>query len=549
MCKKDHHNSSLNHNRRGASLDDKEAHKDDHASWSRRSFLSTLGFGALGSSMMLGGMPVSTFARSKFFNRLSRADNDRVLVLIQLSGGNDGLNTIVPVENDIYYQKRPTIGIRKQDSILLSDDIGMHPAMSNLESFWGEGNMAVINNVGYSNTNRSHARATDIWTTGSGSGNVENTGWAGRFLVEDNPDFILNPPEFPLGVRIGGSATLFQSEFGNLGVTFGGASQFTQFLEQGGFYDENNVPQNDFGNSLSFARKIANSSFKYLESIQTAADNASNMSEYPNSSLAQSLAVVARLIRGGLNTKLFLVSKGGFDTHNNQGGTEGGHANLLADIADSVQAFYSDLGSDNLQNKALTMTFSEFGRTLDENSSNDTDHGSSAPVMVFGPVNGGLYGDHADLTDLDNSGDPVFSTDYRSVYTSILDDWFGLGDNETGEVIDGSFQNLGFVDSTATTPTGTSGTGAPVTSFRLEQNYPNPFNPTTTISFSLGNSAEVKLRVYDVKGSQVSTLINGRKAAGEYQITFNASNLPSGTYLYKLETPEGTQTKKMTLIK
>jgi uncharacterized protein (DUF1501 family) len=456
------------------------------------------------------------------------------------------LNTIIPVENDIYYQKRPTIGIRKQDSILLSDDIGMHPAMSNLESFWGDGRMAVINNVGYSNTNRSHSRATDIWTTGSGSNNIENTGWAGRFLVEDNPDFIANPPEFPLGVRIGGSATLFQSEFGNLGVTFGGASQFTQFLEQGGFYDEDNVPQNDFGDSLSFARKIANSSFKYLESIQNAADNATNLGQYPNSSLAQSLSVVARLIRGGLNTKLFLVSKGGFDTHNNQGGPEGGHANLLADIADSVNAFYADLESDRLDNRALTMTFSEFGRTLDENSSNGTDHGSSAPVMVFGPVNGGLYGNHSDLTSLDNSGDPVFSTDYRSVYTSILDDWFGLGDNETDSVIDGSFQNLGFVDATATSNEPSQQTPK---SFKLEQNYPNPFNPTTTISFSLAKTAEVKLQVFDVKGSLIKTILNEQKSAGDYSVQFDASNLSSGTYLYKLETPNGVQTKKMTLIK
>ncbi len=546
MSKKNFFNKKLSHDRHGASLKDKQAHKHDHECWSRRSFLSTLGFGAIGSSMMLGGMPVSTFARSKFFNRLARADNDRVLVLIQLSGGNDGLNTIIPVENDIYHQKRSTISIPKQDAILLNDEIGMHPAMNSLQPFWGEGNMAVINNVGYANTSRSHARATDIWTTGSGSNQTRNTGWAGRFLVEDNPDFIQNPPEFPLGVRIGGSATLFQSEFGNLGVTFGGASQFTKFLEQGGFYDEENVPQNNLGESLSFARKIANSSFKYLESIQEAADKATNIGEYPNSSLSQSLAVVARLIRGGLNTKLFLVSKGGFDTHNNQGGIEGGHANLLADIADSVNAFYSDLGSDNLDNRALTMTFSEFGRTLDENESNGTDHGSSAPVMVFGPVNGGVYGSHADLTDLDNSGDPVFSTDYRSVYTSILEDWFNLGNTEMDAVIDGDFQNLGFVDATATSNEASQQTPR---AFKLEQNYPNPFNPSTTISFSLTKPALVKLRIFDIKGSLIQTLINKKMQTGNHEIRFDGSGLPSGTYLYKLETSHGTQSKKMTLIK
>ncbi len=546
MC--NHHNhkkENLNHNRHGSSLEHGQAHEHDHQNWTRKSFLSTLGIGALGSGFMLSGLSVNAMARTKFLNRLIGADNDRVLILIQLGGGNDGLNTIVPVENDVYYQKRPTIAISKEDSILLSDDIGMHPAMGSLEPLWGNGNMSVIHNVGYDNPNRSHARATDIWTSASDENVNLGTGWAGRFLVEDNPDFIANPPEFPLGVRIGGSANLFQSEFGNLGVTFGGASQFAQFLEQGGFYSEENVPENEFGRSLSFARKIANSSFKYLEAIQSAADSSVNLGEYPNSGLSRSLSVVARLIRGGLKTKVFLVSKGGFDTHNNQGSTEGGHANLLADIADSVNAFYADLEQDGQQERALTMTFSEFGRTLDENSSMGTDHGSSAPVMLFGPVNGGLYGDHANLTDLDNSGDPVFSTDYRSIYTSILNNWFGLEVSDTETVLQGEFQDLGFVDPL---PVGSEIGGKPQ-KFTLHQNYPNPFNPSTNISFVLPATGSVSLKVYDVKGRLIQTITNRTLPAGEHTFNFDASAFPSGVYLYQLETPSGSETKKMTLIK
>lgn len=546
MC--DNHNQkkpNLKHNRHGSSLEHGEAHEHDHQAWTRKGFLSSLGIGALGSGLMLGGLPVNAMARTKFLNRLMAADNDRVLILIQLGGGNDGLNTIVPVENDIYYQKRPTIAISKEESILLSDDIGMHPAMSSLQSLWGNGSMSVIHNVGYENANRSHARSTDIWTSASDENVNLGTGWAGRYLVEDNPDFILNPPEYPLGVRIGGSATLFQSEFGNLGVTFGGASQFSQFLEQGGFYNEEDVPENEFGRSLSFARKIANSSFKYLESIQTAADSSANLGEYPNSGLSRSLSVVARLIRGGLKTKVFLVSKGGFDTHNNQGGTEGGHSNLLADIADSVNAFYADLEADGQHNRALTMTFSEFGRTLDENSSNGTDHGSSAPVMLFGPVNGGLYGEHATLTELDNSGDPIFGTDYRSIYTSILNNWFGLEINDTETVLQGEFQDLGFVNPL---PVGTE-SDAKIERFTLHQNYPNPFNPSTNISFILSDAGPVSIKVYDAKGSEIRTLINKMLTSGEHTVTFDASSLPSGVYLYRIETTTGSKTRKMTLIK
>lgn len=150
---------------------------------------------------------------------------------------------------------------------------------------------------------------------------------------------------------------------------------------------------------------------------------------------------------------------------------------------------------DGQQDRALTMTFSEFGRTLDENSSQGTDHGSSAPVMLFGPVNGGLYGDHANLTDLDNSGDPVFSTDYRSIYTSILNNWFELDISETETVLQGEFQDLGFVEPL---PVSTEVNGK-VQKFTLHQNYPNPFNPSTNISFVLPASGLVSLKIYDVK--------------------------------------------------
>jgi uncharacterized protein (DUF1501 family) len=541
MCNR-HKNTPKN--RHGSSLEHGQAHEKDHQSWTRRSFLSTLGIGALGSGLMLGGIPVNAMARTKFLNRLTSANNNRVLILIQLGGGNDGLNTVIPVENDVYFQKRPTIAISKNESISLSDDIGLHPAMGSLSPMWSEGNMAVFNNVGYENPNRSHARSTDIWTSASDSDQMMGTGWAGRYLVEDNPDFIANPPEFPLGVRIGGSSTLFQSEFGNLGVTFGGASQFAQFLEQGGFYNEENTPDNDFGRSLSFARKIANSSFRYLEAIQDAADNSTNLNEYPNSGLSRSLSVVARLIRGGLQTKVFLVSKGGFDTHNNQGSTEGGHADLLRDVADSVQAFYADLASDGLNDRALTMTFSEFGRTLDENSSQGTDHGSSAPVMVFGPVNGGIYGEHADLIDLDRSGDPVYGMDYRNIYANILDNWFELESAGMSAVLDGEYEDLGFLNVT----TNASPNSKPF-AFKLNQNYPNPFNPSTMIQFTLPASVTVRLQVFDVQGRLVQTLIDGNVPAGEQSIRFDGSNLSNGTYLYRLETPYGAASRKMTLIK
>lgn len=547
MCQQ-HHKETTSHKRHGSKLEDGSAHSSDHDVWTRKSFLQTLGFGALGAGLLYNSVPVHAMQRSLFLNRLSTSENERVLVLIQLNGGNDGLNTIIPVTNDIYYQKRPTIAIRKQDSILLSDDIGMHPAMESLRSLWDQGSMSVVNNVGYNNQNRSHGRSTDIWVTASNSNQNLTSGWAGRFLVEDNPSFISNPPEFPLGVRIGGSASIFQSDYGNLGVTFGGSTQFNQFIEQGGFFNENDVPATPFGRSLSYTRRIANASFKYLESIQVAADNAANLGDhpYPDSGLARNLGIVAKLVRGGLQTKVYLVSIGGFDTHNNQGGAEGGHANTLASVANAVRAFYEDLKTDGLDKRVLAMTFSEFGRTLKENGSQGTDHGSSAPVMLFGPVKGGLFGEHANLTELDNSGDPVYNLDYRSVYSSILNDWFELSDDAVSGVIPGGYERLDFISHDPTS------TRRPIdlpNHVQLHQNYPNPFNPSTVIPFSLPDKSDVKITVYDSAGRLVSTLAEGTYPAGKHEIRISANGLASGIYMYRLQTSGQTITKQMTLIR
>lgn len=542
MCKGNHHH------RHGSKLEHGDAHEHDHQSWSRRSFLASLGMASLGTTMMLGGMPVQAFSNSSILRRLAEMPTNRSLVLIQLNGGNDGLNTIIPVEDSIYYNQRPTIAIQKQDALLLDDLTGLHPAMGSLMPFWDSDAMAVVQNVGYADHSRSHFRGTDIWASASDGDENLNSGWLGRYLTNSNPDFLANPTEYPLGVRIGGTNLLFQSDFGNLGMTFGGSSQFDAFISQGGFYDENDVPQNAYGNALGFSRRVTNASFRYVESVQNAANNSSNLVEYPNSSLGRGLANIARLIRGGLQTRIYLTSRGGFDTHSGQGGVAGGHANNLRDVADSVAAFYADLNSDGLDNDVLTMTFSEFGRTLRENGSQGTDHGSSAPLFLFGPsVKKGLFGNAPDLSNVDNSGDPVFSTDYRSVYDSVLHSWFGLEDSDTSNILGGNYPEFDMIDQLATnidepdsqTPR----------SFSLNQNYPNPFNPTTIISFSLPRASQVNLQVFDMSGRLVQTLIDATVQSGNHEIIFSATGLPSGVYLYRLQTAFGTQSQKMTLIK
>ena len=553
MCK-DHTNKNSHKagkTSRTIDLANEKGHEKDHEKWTRRSFLSTLGLGVLGSTLDFGNLSLQAMSTSPFLESIANSATDRVIILVQLSGGNDGLNTIIPFRNDVYYQKRPTIGIRQNESIQLSSEIGMHPRMAALNSLWDDNKMSIVHNVGYDSQNRSHSRSTDIWTSASDANTNLSTGWIGRMLATQFPNYNLEAPAYPLGVRIGGSSSVFESEFGNLGVTFGGASQFARFLEQGGFYDVNNIPNNHFGRALTKSRQVANDSFQYLEAIESAASDTENLVTYPNSSFAESLSVVARMIRGGLKTRVFLVNKGGFDTHNSQGGVDGPHARNLEDIAESIAAFYEDLESDNLANRALTMTFSEFGRTLDENGNKGTDHGSSAPVMLFGPVKGGFLGEHASLTDLDNpgnpeEGDPVFGTDYRSIYDSILKDWFEISDSDIETIIGSEFESLDIIDQTITN----SGNDPQLPSKTyLNQNYPNPFNPQTTISFGLTKAGSVQLEIFDIQGRRIEQLVNKTLNAGEHNAYFNANALPSGTYIYRLKVNDVILTRKMSLIK
>ena len=542
----EHNDHSHHHHRHGACLEHGFAHTKDHARWSRRDFLSRLGLAAAGVSFAMHGRAMSAFGRGLQTHSLHSMETDRILVLIQMNGGNDGLNTVIPTRNDIYYQKRPTIAIPRAQAMTLDDETGLHPAMQSLEGLWGDGKMAVVHNVGYENQTRSHFRGTDVWVTGSDVDYYEATGWTGRYLADSYADYLSNPPVYPLAVRVGGaSPTLFQSRFGQLGMTFADSRQFQSFVSQGGYYDTENVPATAYGAELAYVRDVTNASFRYVEAVQNAADRAENLAPYPNG-LGGSLAVVARMIRGELGSRIYSVSLGGFDTHSDQGGMTGSHANRLADLANAVAAFYADLAADGLDRRVLVMTFSEFGRTLNENGSRGTDHGAGAPMLLFGAgLHGGLYGSQSDLQNL-YGGDPRFTTDYRSVYGTVLQDWFGLPNNEVDGLLGASFNRLGFVGDPMQV---SSERRTAPESFELDQNYPNPFNPSTRITYRLERSGRVRLAVYDVQGRHVRTLVDGSRPAGSHAESFDASGLPSGAYVYRIETSDGHRARTMILTK
>lgn len=549
MCNSFSHKKSP---RYGSRLEHGEAHAHDHQSWSRRDFLTSLGL-ATGGAFLLGQTPVHAFAQSPMLAPLGQLESDRVLVLIQLFGGNDGLNTIIPVENDLYYRARPTLAMPKHLATSFTSDLYMHPSMAPLKSMYQEGQMALVQNVGYPAPDLSHFRSTDIWLTGSDADSYLTTGWMGRYLQETHPNFEDEPPAFPLAVQIGGLASmLFQGNGRNMGMSLTSPEVFERLAEEGSLYDAQAVPDAAYGREISFMRTVANDSFRYAQAIQDASNVGANSTEYPSNELGENLAVVARLIKGNLGARIYHVSLGGFDTHaeqrNAQSVREGAHADLLRFLAESVTAFQEDLNAEGYDERVLTMTFSEFGRRVEENGSQGTDHGTAAPLFVFGPsVNGGVFGSTPVLDDLDEAGNMKFDLDFRSLYATVLQDWFGFEAETAEEVLGHSFEKLDLVKSPVS-PTSVATADVP-RDFVLQQNYPNPFNPSTVIGYTLARPAHIQLQVYDIRGRLLQTLVDGMQPAGHHEAVFEVRQMPSGPYLYRLTSPEGTQTRKMLLMR
>lgn len=421
------------HKRKGTRLEDKELHQQDHQLWTRRDFLSKSSILA-GTSLFLSQMPIRAFAKSPF---TVNSSHENILVLIQLKGGNDGLNTIIPYyDYGKYKSLRPKIHISKNDSIKLSNDFGMHQAMNPLKSLWDKGMMKVINNVGYPNPNMSHFRSKDIWTTSSDAHKMESTGWLGRFLEDEK-----RTDNIPPAIEIGGESNLaFQGQLGQFSLNVEEPRNLYEVAQSGEHFER--LPHSSkYHKELDFLRSVCNSTKTYAKSIKEANSRGRVEADYKGSSLSRQLKQVAKLIKGRLGSRVYMVTLDGFDTHAFQGWK---HENLLKELSEGIHSFYRDLSAAKLQDQVLTMTFSEFGRRIEENGSRGTDHGTAAPVMMFG---GGLgeskiFGSVPNLHDLDHDGNLVHSIDFRQVYSSVLEGWMGVHANQSQKIIKGDFKRI-----------------------------------------------------------------------------------------------------------
>ena len=399
---------------------------------------------------LISGVSLKALADSPLLRTMVRpAGSDRVLVLIQLNGGNDGLNTVIPLEYySAYHSARTNIAIPEDKVLRLEgfDGTGLHPAMPEMQQLFNTGKLTILQGVSYPQPNFSHFRATDIWLTGADAGVVLQTGWAGRYLDQQYPRFPQDYPNTgmpdPLAIQVGSLVSpALQGPALTMGMAISNPNSFYDLIG-----DKVETTANTrAGDQLAYIREMAVKTDQYAGVIKKAAQKVTKQSDkYPaagKNPLADQLKIVARLVAGGLKTQIYLVSMGGFDTHAKQTDatdtTTGAHAKLLAKVSEAVNAFQDDLAYLQVGNRVMGMTFSEFGRRIQSNASGGTDHGSAAPVFVFGEgVKSGIIGQNPIIPDHLTVNDNVtMQTDFRAIYCSILEKWFQTDTVETSAVL------------------------------------------------------------------------------------------------------------------
>ena len=520
--------------RHGAALEHGEAHSREHQLWSRRDFLSASGILGAGS-LLMGNLGLRAFQPTPLMASLANGSNDRILVLIRFDGGNDGLNTIIERGNQFYYNLRPNIAVQEPNLWALSNEYGMPLVTNPLQSMWENGMMKVIFNVGYPEPNYSHFRSYDIVASASDSEQVVNTGWMGRFLDNEYAAFLETPPTVPPALQIGVQTDLvFRSDAANMALAVSSPQEFYQIAQTGQLYDTSLLGNSPRELELAYVRQTANAAFRYAETIKEAYSRGKNQVDYPvDNYLAEQLAIVAKLIKGNLGTRVFMVSIGGFDTHAEQ---YDHHHNLLKNVAEGVKSFFDDLafgGNTELPNKVLGMTFSEFGRTIYENASLGTDHGWGTPMMLFGGgLGNGFTGTYQDLSSPDPYGDPEFSVDFRSVYSTILQDWMGNDPELVNFVMGQNHPTISGLVPPASPLLGDNGKCA------LLGHNPHPLEPgTIEIKYAMMQNGPVRLQILDRAGHVLRTLVNEYKAKGAYTFNFKAPDwfVSAGQYQYRLQ--------------
>lgn len=563
----------------------------------RRKFIKNLGFAA-GAPIAFQGIPIQILAANKPLQRLAaQSSNDKVLIVLQMHGGNDGLNTFVPIDNyEFYLSKRSNIAlpyksgnrtiIPLDSTVASSDQVGLHPDMQDFKDMYDRGQAAVFQGVSYENNNGSHFRGRDIWFMGGDADEYFSSGWIGRYLnyeyapLQYPDDFPTDEMPDPLALEMGNDTSLLFHQTGNiptsisLGSSPGGLAGLVDSLE--GFTDEGVDPRglppeflngSPYWKEMNWILGLEDKSETYIKRLAEIYDSASATSvtypeRYPfatgdsSNPLSSQLQLIARLLAGGLKTKVFLIKIGGFDTHASQtesyDPTLGYHAELLYHISSAMRAFTEDLTDRGLNQRVLTVSMSEFGRRIASNGSYGTDHGTGGPVMIFGSgVKAGIYGTNPDLNE-SNVGQQF---DYRQVYASILNEWmevdqdviasdiffrdFISGPNPEG----GSYEPLDLIQETLVTST-----SALQSKFKVDSVYPNPASNYTQVNLFINDYQNVNIELIDVNGKVVMTT-RRQLSPGKHTVSLQLDRITPGIYFVKAKSEKLNDTKRLIIRK
>jgi len=545
MC--DNHKHHNNNKREGRSLKNKEKHQKDHNQWSRRDFLVKSGLLGAGFSMAMNNHVFSSPQPSELLNALNGLETDRILVLLRFDGGNDGLNTIIPRGNNFYYNNRQIIGIGEDQLVPVDADNGFHPGMQPLMNQWNDGTMAAVHNVSYPTPSQSHFRGQDIWASASDSNEVIRDGVFGKYFESVLPSFVDAPPVIPAALQIGlRSDRLFQSGESSRSLSIVDPNQFYSIAQQGQLYSTIGLGACTQDLEKAFLRQAANSSFFYADSIQRAYNAAENMSpslDYPTDGLGNALNIVGQMIKGKLGTKVYLVRLGGFDTHSSQLTR---HGTIMSSFGNAVNAFMEDLKQYNESENVLLMTYSEFGRTWQENASEGTDHGVGGPMFLFGEgIGNGFHGSQPELAGLGPNDDPDFEHDFRNVYASVLKNWLCIDPTIVDYTMGNSFDPMPGLIPTCNYAE-TANKRASLMGHKIRLNDPNIIE----FHYAIKYRSKVQLQLLNKQGQVIFNFVDEVKDAGSYVHSFDTAtyNLPAGKYHYRLNSVGESYTRRIQIL-
>ncbi|MEE9407319.1 MAG: DUF1501 domain-containing protein [Polaribacter sp.] len=514
----------------------------------RRDFIKLCTIASAALPFAMSGFPLYANEKPQEYSFLE--DNENILVLIQLQGGNDGLNTVFSLnEYNNLQSVRSNIIIPENELLTIDSTTRFHPSMTGMKEIWDQEKLSVIQNVGYPNQNRSHFRSSDIWNSGSSANQYVSSGWVGRF-------FDINHSEFPTNYPNTENPDPFAITMGKIvsETCQGTSANFSMALtdpENPGTALVSNtgtIPNNCYGDALNFVNDTISQTNAYADVIKNAASAGNNLStKYDASDLSEKLKNVAKLISGGLKTKVYVVQIGGFDNHNDQvvdGDTKTGkHAGLLKELSTAMTAFQDDLQLLNVEEKVIGMTYSEFGRRIRSNDALGTDHGNAAPLFLFGTcVKDQILGDAPEIdTAVDINEGVQMQFDFRNIYSTILTDWLGATKPDATTVLFNDFDAL---------PIFKDGCSARLSADDFLQKkleisvYPNPVMDILKISF-LGNNENVKITLYNTIGAVIKLITHKKFNATSHTINLNVNNLPKGNYFIHYQSKGISKTKKV----